>query len=167
MNTQYIKKIIEMFDSSDSIKLKIVDDNFEISLEKSDDKINKIDNAITNQAAVTSDTLPSNIPPPPQVSINLPSTSTSENTLQPLNLENKDTIRSPMVGTFYRAPSPDSAPYVKVGDEVKKGQIVAVIEAMKIMNEIEAEFDCKIVEILPSNAQSVEFNAVLFVVDKI
>ena len=165
MNTQYIKKIIEMFDSSDSIKLKIVDDNFEISLEKSDDKINKIDNIITNQATSTSEALPSNTPSP--APINLHSTSTSESPPQTVNMENKDTIRSPMVGTFYRAPSPDSAPYVKVGDEVKKGQIVAVIEAMKIMNEIEAEFDCRIVEILPSNAQSVEFNAVLFVVDKI
>ena len=165
MNTQYIKKIIEMFDSSDSIKLKIVDDNFEISLEKSDDKINKIDNIITNQATSTSEALPSNIPSPSP--INLHSASTSESPPQTVNMENKDTIRSPMVGTFYRAPSPDSAPYVKVGDEVKKGQIVAVIEAMKIMNEIEAEFDCRIVEILPSNAQSVEFNAVLFVVDKI
>lgn len=165
MNTQYIKKIIEMFDSSDSIKLKIVDDNFEISLEKSDDK-NKIDNiASVSQVISTPNVTPLGTQQP--IHVNLSSTPSNIDSSQSRNIDNKDTIKSPMVGTFYRAPSPDSAPYVKVGDEVKKGQIVAVIEAMKIMNEIEAEFDCRIVEILPSNAQSVEFNAVLFVVDKI
>ena len=80
---------------------------------------------------------------------------------------NTEVITSPMVGTFYRAPSPDSAPYVNIGDKVKKGQTIAIIEAMKIMNEIEAEFDCKIIDIIPSDAQSVEFSSELFVVEKI
>lgn len=71
-------------------------------------------------------------------------------------------INSPMVGTFYRAPSPHSEPFVKVGDKVKKGQVVCLIEAMKLMNEIESDVDGEIVEIYVQNAQSVEFGAKLF-----
>lgn len=76
-------------------------------------------------------------------------------------------IVSPMVGTYYSAPSPDSAPFVKVGDRVKKGQVIAILEAMKIMNELEAEFDCKIVSVLVSDGQAVEYDMPLFAVEKL
>ncbi len=72
------------------------------------------------------------------------------------------TLTSPVVGTFYRAPSPDSEQYVEIGSTVKKGQIVCVIEAMKLMNEIESEWDGKIIEVLVENAQSVEYGEPLF-----
>jgi acetyl-CoA carboxylase biotin carboxyl carrier protein len=78
-----------------------------------------------------------------------------------------DMIVSPMVGTFYGSPSPDSAPFVKVGDRVKKGQVIGILEAMKIMNELEAEFDCKIVSILVSDSQAVEYDMPLFAVEKL
>ena len=71
-------------------------------------------------------------------------------------------IRSPMVGTFYRAPAPGAEPYVKEGDVVSPGQVLCIIEAMKLMNEIEAEVSGKIVEICVENAQPVEYNQVLF-----
>jgi len=74
-------------------------------------------------------------------------------------------ITSPMVGTFYSAPSPDAAPFVKVGQEVKKGDKVCIIEAMKLMNEIESEFDGKITEICISDGQPVEFGQVLMYVE--
>ncbi|HIH2114535.1 TPA: acetyl-CoA carboxylase biotin carboxyl carrier protein, partial [Campylobacter coli] len=80
---------------------------------------------------------------------------------------NKPSINSPMVGTFYQAPSPGAAPFVKVGSSVKKGDTIAIIEAMKIMNEIEAEFDCRIVEILVADGQPVEFGMPLFTVEKL
>jgi acetyl-CoA carboxylase biotin carboxyl carrier protein len=76
-------------------------------------------------------------------------------------------IKSPIVGTFYAAPAPDAAPYVKVGDIVSKGDTLCIVEAMKIMNEIEAEFDCKILKILGVNAKPVEFGEVLFIVEKV
>ena len=76
-------------------------------------------------------------------------------------------IRSPMVGTFYRAPAPDAEPYVKVGDTVKEGQVLCIIEAMKLMNEVEAEFSCRILEILAENAQPVEYNQPLFRVERL
>jgi len=78
-----------------------------------------------------------------------------------------DAILSPMVGTFYSSPSPDSAAFVKVGDRVKKGQVVAILEAMKIMNELEAEFDCEILEILKSDGQAVEYDMPLYAVKKL
>ena len=71
-------------------------------------------------------------------------------------------VKSPLVGTFYAAPSQDAAPYVKVGDPVKKGQVLAIVEAMKLMNEIVAEQDGIISEICVGNNQVVDFGRVLF-----
>jgi acetyl-CoA carboxylase biotin carboxyl carrier protein len=70
-------------------------------------------------------------------------------------------IRSPMVGTFYRSPSPDAAPFLSVGDVVKPGQTVCIVEAMKLMNEIEAEHAGRVVRILVENAQPVEYGQAL------
>jgi len=75
-------------------------------------------------------------------------------------------VRSPMVGTFYRAPSPDADPYVEVGQTVAVGQTLCIIEAMKLMNEIESEVAGKVVDILVENAQPVEYNQVLFLIEK-
>jgi acetyl-CoA carboxylase biotin carboxyl carrier protein len=74
-------------------------------------------------------------------------------------------VRSPIVGTFYRAPSPTAPPFVEVGDRVAKGQTLCIIEAMKVMNEIEAEFSGTIKEVFVENATPVEAEAVLFLVD--
>lgn len=74
------------------------------------------------------------------------------------------TITSPIVGTFYRAPAPDKPPYVQVGDSVKKGQVLCIVEAMKLMNEIESEFAGKVVQILIENGQPVEYGQPLFII---
>ena len=72
------------------------------------------------------------------------------------------TIPSPIVGTFYRSPSPDADPFIQPGDRIKKGQVLCIVEAMKLMNEIESDVDGVVVEILPENAQAVEFEEPLF-----
>ncbi len=72
-----------------------------------------------------------------------------------------------MVGTFYRAPSPDADPYVRVGDIVEPGKVLCIIEAMKLMNEIEAEVKGRIVDIVAENAQPVEFGQVMFRIERI
>ena len=72
-----------------------------------------------------------------------------------------------MVGTFYAAPSPDSPPFVKAGDTVRKGQTLCILEAMKIMNELEAEFDCKILEVLVEDGEPVEYDKPLFRVERL
>jgi acetyl-CoA carboxylase biotin carboxyl carrier protein len=74
-------------------------------------------------------------------------------------------ITSPMVGTFYRAPSSDAQPFVEIGGTVKKGQIVCIVEAMKLMNEIESEFNGKIASILIENGHPVEYGEPLFVIE--
>ena len=71
-------------------------------------------------------------------------------------------VTSPIVGTFYSAPSPDAPPFVKVGDRVRKGQILCIVEAMKLMNEIECDADGVVAEIYPKNAQPVEYGEALF-----
>ncbi len=75
------------------------------------------------------------------------------------------TVNSPIVGTFYRSPSPEAQSFVEIGDRVKKGQILCLIEAMKLMNEIESEADGTVVKILAENAQPVEYGEPLFLIE--
>ncbi len=82
-------------------------------------------------------------------------------------VEKGEAITSPIVGTMYHAPSPDAPPYVEAGQVVEKGQILCIVEAMKLMNEIEADFRCKIIEICKQNAQPVEFGETLFIVERL
>ncbi|NTV48366.1 MAG: acetyl-CoA carboxylase biotin carboxyl carrier protein [Geobacteraceae bacterium] len=82
-------------------------------------------------------------------------------------VEAGDTINSPIVGTFYAAPGPEAAPYVTVGQVVEKGQVLCIVEAMKLMNEIEAECKCKILKVCKDNAQAVEYGDPLFVIQKL
>lgn len=107
--------------------------------------------------------LPAAVPPPP-TSIEFvpdpPPAPVPEQTLDP-----NSTILSPMVGTFYRAPNPDAPPYVEAGSIVEKGDVVCIIEAMKMMNEIQAELRGRIAKILVANAEPVEYGQPLFVVE--
>ena len=81
---------------------------------------------------------------------------------EPVEEENYKIVKSPMVGTFYASPAPDKPPFVSVGDKVHKGQVLCVIEAMKLMNEIESEYDGEIVEICMKNEEMVEYGTPLF-----
>ena len=99
-----------------------------------------------------------------QQSTNIPVVQSIQTT-QPVQEEPKEEykeIKSPMVGTFYSKPSPDKEEFVKVGDKVKKGQVVCIIEAMKLMNEIEAEFDGEVVEVCLNDGEAVEYGKSLF-----
>jgi acetyl-CoA carboxylase biotin carboxyl carrier protein len=86
---------------------------------------------------------------------------------EPVANEMYDAVPSPMVGTVYRKPSPDAAPFVEVGDIVEMGQTLCLVEAMKLFNEIEAEFKCKIIEIVKEDATPVEFGETLFLVERL
>ncbi len=149
MNFKEIRELIRIFDKSGLSKLKLKKEDFEISLEKEQET------QAPKQAP-----LPQSAPP---------ITATLEEPAKELEAAKKkgEYITSPMVGTFYRAPSPDSPPFVKVGDVVSKGQTIGIIEAMKIFNEIEAEFDCKILEILVEDGQPVEYDMPLFLVERV
>ncbi len=84
---------------------------------------------------------------------------------KPVEVKKGKPLTSPMVGTFYKAPSPDAKPFVEVGQTIKEGDVVCIVEAMKLMNEIEAEVSGKIVEICVSDGQPVEFGQVLMYVE--
>jgi len=81
------------------------------------------------------------------------------------DMEGMITVTSPIVGTFYRSPSPDADPYVEEGDLVKRGQVLCIVEAMKLMNEIESESDGRIVKILAESTKPVEYGQALFLLD--
>lgn len=147
MRKQDIKDLMKFFDTTGASRLKIKDGEFEIEMEKGTG---------TLPAAATPSA------PAPAASTPAPSTPAPE-----ASKEDGPTIKSPMVGTFYEAPAPGAAPFVKIGQRVKKGQPIAIIEAMKIMNEIEAEFDCKITGMLVEDGQPVEFDMPLFSVEKL
>jgi acetyl-CoA carboxylase biotin carboxyl carrier protein len=111
-------------------------------------------------------------PPPPPASFPAPAAlrPAGASATSPVTLSASDTaglipVESPMVGTFYRAPAPGAEPYVKEGDVVEKGSILCIIEAMKLMNEIEAEVRGRIAKILVENAQPVEFGQTLFLLE--
>ena len=106
----------------------------------------------------------SNVPTTPSIST---TPVVTNKVITNVNTENKEEdnykiIKSPMVGTFYASSSPTTEPFVKVGDKVKKGQVVCIVEAMKLMNEIESEFDGEIAEICMKNEEMVEYGTPLF-----
>lgn len=148
MNLKDIKELIRVFDKSGLNRLKIKENDFEISMQKGFE---------TKEVRVETK---------PQSVIQAASVETKEEKLEK-EIKKGEYITSPMVGTFYRAPSPDSPPFVKVGDRVSKGQTIGIIEAMKIFNEIEAEFDCKILEVLVEDGQPVEYDMPLFLVERL
>lgn len=102
--------------------------------------------------------------PTPQPPVNMPASreeTMAAATKQPVD---GNIVKCPLVGTFYASPSPEDAPYVAVGDTVKKGQVLGIVEAMKLMNDIESEFDGTVVEILVNNEEVVEYGQPLFVI---
>ncbi len=153
MTLDEIKELIRVFGRNTRLgSLKIKNGDFEIELEKLSAEISSVEPVAIAPAAA-----------PEQKVLE------AEVNTAPAKAEEKsgELITSPMVGTFYEAPSPDSPPFVKVGDRVRKGQTLCILEAMKIMNELEAEYDCKILEILVQDGQPVEYDTPLFRVEKL
>ncbi|WP_321469390.1 acetyl-CoA carboxylase biotin carboxyl carrier protein [Halarcobacter sp.] len=153
MDFKEIKELIRVFDKSELNKLKVKEGEFEVAMQKGFEG----GTVVTTSAPVAQVAAPA-VPAP----VATPAAQESA----PAAISG-DTINSPMVGTFYASPSPEAQPFVKEGDTVKKGQTLCILEAMKIMNEVEAEFDCKIVKVLIENASPVEYDMPMFVVEKL
>jgi len=152
MDLREIKKLLEAFDKSTANILEYENEEFRIYLDKSASVVQPQPQVVA-QNPVSVETAPKSATQQVEAKVEC-------------EVEG-EIISSPMVGTFYQAPSPDSPPYVKVGDKVKKGQTLCIIEAMKIMNELEAEFDCEILEVLVEDGQPVEFDTPLFRVKRV
>ena len=154
MDFKDIKELIRVFDKSELNKLKVKEGEFEISMQRG------------FEGGVT--TVTTSAPVAQVVSAPVAQVASSPVAVDAVSApKSGDSIKSPMVGTFYSSPSPESPAFVNVGSTVKKGQTLCILEAMKIMNEVEAEFDCKIVEILVKDGSPVEYDMPIFVVEKL
>jgi acetyl-CoA carboxylase biotin carboxyl carrier protein len=145
---QEIKKLIELIERSPITEFELVEKDLRVRISKNGGGTPAVRELITPtvvQAAPAAATEPAPpvAPPKPQL----------------------HEVKSPMVGTFYRSPSPDADPYVRTGDSVEPGKVLCIVEAMKLMNELECEVRGRIAEILVENAQPVEFGQVLFRID--
>ena len=153
MDIRKVKKLMEMLEESTLSEMEIIEGEESIRLSKS-----------SNVAVQDTVTLPTNIRTP--IINENTSLETINNTPQESNHNiSGHEIKSPMVGTFYEAPSPGSKPFVSVGDVVKAGDTLCIIEAMKMLNQIESDKSGVIKAIVAENAQPVEFNQVLFIVE--
>lgn len=147
MDLSELKGIISMMQKSDLSELEIEVKDLKLRLARSG---NGHSDQTVREVVMHS--------PAPTVATNQPSTPGTESKTD----DNLATFNSPMVGTFYRKPSPDDPEFVKVGDKIKKGDVLCIIEAMKVMNEIQAEESGQIVEILAEDSNSVEYGQALF-----
>jgi acetyl-CoA carboxylase biotin carboxyl carrier protein len=156
MDLSYIKKIIRLVENSDVDEIEIEEEGKKIRVAKRQNSLG------------TYQSLPQPQPyaMPPVVPAPLPPAEKKETETKAKPEVQYHEIRSPIVGTFYRAPSPDAEPYVEVGQTVKAGDVLCIVEAMKLMNEIESDIDGKVVKILVENGKPVEYNQVLFHVEK-
>ena len=156
MNIAYIKKLIKLVESSQINELEVQDEGLQVRIVKS---------AAANQAVYSPQLIHSN-PPPAQPASDFSTQIEAKIENMGPDGGNIVEILSPMVGTFYRAPAPDAVPYVNEEEIIKPGQILCIIEAMKLMNEIEAEISGRVTKILVENGQPVEYNQPLFLVEK-
>jgi len=148
MNLKEIKELIVLMNENELMELEIERDGMKIRLRKS--ASGKIETIAEEHA----------MPKIVQVA------SSEQKISEPAKPErNLVAIKAPMVGTFYRAANPEAKPYAEIGQAVEIGQVVCIIEAMKLMNEIKSEVKGKIVEILVENARSVEYGQALFMID--
>lgn len=145
------QKIVEIFDESTADKIEIEADGFKIKLARNIQKAFVAASANSYQI------------PPQQTAVQAP-VNIENPTVKPEPAHNLHEVKSPIVGTFYRAPSPDSDPFVEVGSKVKVGHTLCIIEAMKLMNEIESDASGIVEKILVNNADPVEYNQPIFVI---
>lgn len=174
MNFKEIQELIKLINKSNLTEFKVKDGEFELSL-----RTDKYEKAQKGKAQIIQSQQPVMPLPAMQTSFAAPTPAqpvapqpdpqpaAKNETAEASEAQDSNyiEIKSPMVGTFYRAASPEKPPYVKVGDQIDVGQVVCVVEAMKLFNEIESEVSGKIVKTLVEDAQPVEYDQVLFLVD--
>ena len=153
MDLNYLKELLAIFDASSATELMIEEEGASVSISRRGPEISAPVYAAPSHPHVSANGVETN-PTPHQ---NIPASA-------PAAAENTHTVLSPIVGTFYSSPSPEAAPFVQVGSRVSVGQTLCIVEAMKLMNEIESDVSGTVVSIMVNNAQPVEYNQPLFVV---
>ena len=153
MDLRKIKKLMELLEESGIAEIEVKEGEESIKLSRN----------ITSSTVPLQQMVQQPMMAPQQQATQAPSQ--VENKKDGSSNQNRNTVNSPMVGTFYASASPESKPFVTVGQSVKKGDTLCILEAMKMMNQVQAESDGKILEILIDNAEPVEFDQPLFVVE--
>jgi acetyl-CoA carboxylase biotin carboxyl carrier protein len=156
MDLAYVKKVIKLIEKSDVDEIEIEEEGKKIRVAK-----HKNQQPTYIQAAAQ---------PPPQFPPSTPAPGPAGTSLQtPLSGKPEvkyHEVRSPIVGTFYRAPAPDAESYVEIGQTVSVGSVLCIVEAMKLMNEIESDVTGRLAQALVENGKPVEYNQVLFLIEK-
>lgn len=158
MDLNYLKKLIKILDSSNLNELEVEEEGLKLRLSKGEGI--PVQQYTTAVPATAVQNQGGQAAPKEE-----PKTEKQESGGEETSSSNLFEVKSPMVGTFYRAPSPDADPFINVGDSISTGKVLCIVEAMKLMNEIEAEVSGKIVKILVEDAQAVEYNQPLFLVE--
>lgn len=163
MDLKEIRQLLKMVEGSDIHEIEIEENGNKLRITKAVPSNNGEIHVIQAAAPAVAAPFPQPVAAPVMA---VAATPAPAPVAEPEKAENVAEVCSPMVGTFYRAPSPDADSYVEVGQSVAVGQTMCIVEAMKLLNEIESEVSGKVVEILVENAQPVEYNQVLFLVEK-
>ena len=168
MKVEQILQLIDAVSNSELTEFKYEEDGVKLSLKKPDGKEVTVIPAPLPAPAAPAVPMAA-VPAPAAVFPEAPaagtvSTAATSQAADAKEVPAGNVVRSPLVGTFYAAPAEDAEPFVKVGDSVKEGQVLAIVEAMKLMNEIESDFTGTVTEILVENGQPVEFGQPLFVI---
>jgi len=163
IDLDWIQRLIDMMDDSDVDSLEISKFATRVRISKSPPvHVVAGGNSAGHAAAVGSTAGAPAVPSAPAREVSAAATEAPAEEATPAAKSNTTDVESPMVGTFYRAPAPDAPPYVEVGDHVAKGQTLCILEAMKLMNELEAEVAGTVREVCIGNGEPVEYGQVLF-----
>jgi len=164
MDLKEIQNLIKFVAKSGASEVKLEMDDFKITIKTTEE--GKGETTIVQQVPMMSSAMPQQAAPVAQPAAAPQPAPTSDAAEKPADSNDKYiTVKSPIIGTFYRKPAPDKPVFVEVGSTIKEGDVLCVIEAMKLFNEIESEVKGKIVKILVDDSSPVEFDQPLFLVD--
>lgn len=167
MELKEIRQLVKMVEASDISEIEIEEEGKKLRITKNFPSKNGDVHILPSPQPMAAPVMAQpSMPMPAAAPAAAPEAAAPAAAPEPAKPDNVIEVRSPMVGTFYAAPSPDADNYVSVGSPVSVGQTLCIVEAMKLMNEIEAEIAGTVKEILVENAQPVEYNQVLFLIEK-
>ena len=160
MKVEQVLELVKAVSDSELTEFKYEEDGVKLSLKKTSDRIVQVQAPAAPVAApvIAPAPVPAAAPVSAPAGAEAPAEASAEGELK------GNVVKPPLVGVFYAAPAEDADPFVKVGDSVKEGQVLAIVEAMKLMNEIESDFTGTVTEILVENGQAVEYGQPLFVI---
>jgi len=159
MDFKQIQELIKMINKSNIGEVSIEEKGFKLTIKQKEEAVQHVFSAPPPQ-------YPVQLPPAPAIAGSASGSAPEKSkSAQDVATDNMVTIKSPMIGTFYRSPTPGKPPFIEVGDEITEGKVVCIIEAMKLFNEIESEIKGRVVKILAEDATPVEYDQPLFLVD--